>query len=341
MLVVHFLNVGHGDCTVIAHPSGRLTMIDCNASVDYDSESQREFVEERARRLSANPLASAAIGGGIAGFSPFGLDTRAPGGAISDQLGYLSALDEARRELTDPIEFMLRRYPGRRLWRYVQSHPDLDHMRGIKRLSEAVGFDNFWDTAHTKPAPNFQSDDDEADWTFYQRLRSGGGQSLRFHRGDERFAFARDEGGLPGGDQIEVLSPTPALVQACNDRTESNDLSYVLRVRHAGRGVLLPGDAESVAWAVMRLHYASSLRSDVLKAAHHGRDSGYDLEALKLIAPTAVIVSVGRKPPTDASNKYHAQCGWVMSTRYYGDIELQIHDDGTLHWFVQRNAGKP
>jgi competence protein ComEC len=32
MLRIHFLNVGHGDCTIISHPSGRLTMIDINNS---------------------------------------------------------------------------------------------------------------------------------------------------------------------------------------------------------------------------------------------------------------------------------------------------------------------
>jgi len=31
-LVLHFLNVGHGDCTFIELPSGRLMMIDINNS---------------------------------------------------------------------------------------------------------------------------------------------------------------------------------------------------------------------------------------------------------------------------------------------------------------------
>ncbi len=79
-----------------------------------------------------------------------------------------------KRELTDPIEFMKRQYPGRRLWRLVLTHPDLDHMRGIKRLSEHVGFDNFWDTSHTKPTPSFGSDADREDWNYYQSLRAGG-----------------------------------------------------------------------------------------------------------------------------------------------------------------------
>src|SRR5580704_8446453 len=29
----------------------------------------------------------------------------------------------------------------------------------------------------------------------------------------------------------------------------------------------------------------------------------------------------------------------VASTRYYGDMELRFHDDGSREWFVERNAG--
>jgi len=36
---VHFLNVGHGDCTLIEHASGRLTMIDINNGDDLDPDS--------------------------------------------------------------------------------------------------------------------------------------------------------------------------------------------------------------------------------------------------------------------------------------------------------------
>ena len=71
-----------------------------------------------------------------------------------------------------------------------------------------------------------------------------------------------------------------------------------------------------------------------MSASHHGRDSGYYLPALKLIAPLVIVVSVGRKPPTDASRN----CSNVFSTRYYGNLELRIFDDGTNRWFAQWNG---
>ena len=50
MLRVHFLNVGHGYCTIIKHPSGRLTMIDVNNSQDFDAETFAEELEEERRK---------------------------------------------------------------------------------------------------------------------------------------------------------------------------------------------------------------------------------------------------------------------------------------------------
>jgi beta-lactamase superfamily II metal-dependent hydrolase len=258
----------------------------------------------------------------------------------SYQPGYFEALEKAKTELTDPIDFMCRNYPGQALWRFVLTHPDLDHMRGIKCLYETIGFHNFWDTAHTKKLSEFRSDADREDWQFYQQLRNGtfGSYPKLYTRGAQQYAFARDEYGNPGGDGIEILSPTPDLVRSCNTAQKSNDLSLVLRLWHAGKSVLLPGDAEEEAWDNMVSFYGNYLKSDFLKASHHGRDSGYHLAAVQRIAPSLTFVSVGQKPNTDASNKYRQQCLRVASTRYHGNIKLEIYDDGQFKWFVDRNA---
>lgn len=309
MLRVHFLNVGH----VIAHPSGRLTMIDINNSQDYDPDTLREIAETDLRKSYGPLLAS----------SP-----------IMEALAMDEVAKRAKRELTDPIEFMKHNYPGQHLWRYIQTHPDLDHMRGLRRLSEEIGFINFWDTANRKVVTSYRSDADRLDWQFYR------GQQTRklYTRGDSYYAFGKEESGLLGGDNIEILSPNTEIVGACNTADSYNDISMVIRVHHAGRSVLFPGDVEDMAWENLVETYGNRLKSDFLKASHHGRDSGYHMEAIRLIAPVMTFVSVGQKPSTDASSKYRNFCNRVASTRYYGDIELHIHDNGSHEWFVQRNA---
>src|SRR5690242_19675308 len=97
-LKVHLLNVGHGDCTVIEHPSGRLTMIDVNNSQDYDSDSLSELLaEQRAtrRRQQENPftgLAGPGFGGGL------GIATPPASPYVLSE--YLGAMDAARSEVT-------------------------------------------------------------------------------------------------------------------------------------------------------------------------------------------------------------------------------------------------
>ena len=198
MLRVHFLNVGHGDCTIISHPSGRLTMIDINNSQDYDSESFKELVKEERQKVDALRVRQAGLGSlfsqgslmasGLAlnplrGAGAFGAQPNALLGAYDSV--YADAARDAASELTDPIEFLQKTYPGRSLFRFILTHPDLDHMRGLKRLHDTVGFANFWDTRHTKPDPDFRSDADREDWEFYRSLRSND-RTLRITAGAMR-----------------------------------------------------------------------------------------------------------------------------------------------------------
>ena len=286
MLKVHFLNVGHGDCTIIEHPSARLTMIDVNNAQEYDKDTVSSLVTEAASTIAFQDTAS------VRSFS-----------SILDEASS-QVVARAKRELTDPIQYVKENFPGRKLWRFVLTHPDLDHMRGLKRLHEEIGFDNFWDTNNAKIAPSFRGDADKVDWSHYQSVRAG---AKLYYRGNAHFAFARDKDGTAGGDSIEILSPTPDLVAGCNEAEVSNDISLVLRITHAGVGVLLPGDAEERAWDGMVAAYGKALKSRVLKASHHGRDSGFHAGAVDLIAPVVTVVSVGTKPSTDATRQVPQQ----------------------------------
>ena len=80
----------------------------------------------------------------------------APRGILAET----AALDEATQELSDPVEYLEQVYPGKQLFRFILTHPDLDHMRGLKRLREKVGFTNFWDVKHDKAEPKFRGEND-------------------------------------------------------------------------------------------------------------------------------------------------------------------------------------
>jgi competence protein ComEC len=236
LLRIHFLNVGHGDCTIIKHPSGRLTVVDINNSQEFDADSFAEELNEERQKASQKPQTR---GLGMLASSPRNALTSPVGLASSNVLSSNSdafsrilreyAADQAARaevarraklELTDPIAFLKTHYPHERPFRFILTHPDLDHMRGVKSLYENVGITNIWDTLHTKPTPHYRSDADKEDWEFYRSLREGTVEITpkNYTRGDSFFAFGKEEDGRPGGDNIEILSPTSALVGRATPR---------------------------------------------------------------------------------------------------------------------------
>lgn len=310
---IHFLNVGHGDCTVIEHASGHLTMIDINNGDDLDSTSASEIAGQTASQYDDQMIPLANI-----------LKLNKAG--ILKEAGYDVSL-------TNPIQFLADNYYGRPLFRYIQSHPDLDHMRGLAALRDAgVSITNFWDTDHSKTT-EFISDADETDWNAYESLQAGKWNGtthsvLRLDRGAVGQFYNKNEFGADGGDGIHILAPTPALTAAANESGNSNNLSYVLWLQYQGIKVVLGGDAEEAVWQSLFDHYGNNLKCDILKASHHGRDSGYHQQAVRAMSPEYTIVSVGKKPSTDASNKYRQYSQNVWSTRWRGTITVTIPEYG-------------
>jgi beta-lactamase superfamily II metal-dependent hydrolase len=100
----------------------------------------------------------------------------------------------------------------------------------------------------------------------------------------------------------------------------------------ANRTIIFGGDAEQAAWESIFKKYGSGLKCDVLKASHHGRDSGYHQEAVKAMSPGVTIISVGKKPDSDATNKYRKYSKKVWSTRWWGNLTLVVDNDGNMSW---------
>lgn len=308
MLRVHFLNVGHGDCTIIEHPSGNVTVVDINNGTDMDSNSAREIAESFSAAKGHIELNEIMGLPRILALAESGYDIK----------------------LTNPIDYLDSLLNGRSIFRYIQTHPDLDHMRGLTTLSDRFSILNFWDTDNNKVITDFKNDSDKEDWETYQNLRksSSSPKSLIMNRGERRPYFhSYDE----GGDDIEILSPTSELTDTANKTNNHNNHSYILRVRYKDIDILLPGDAESAVWDSVVAEYGENLSTSVLKASHHGRDSGYHDHAVSHISPQYTIVSVGKKPKTDASNKYRKHSDNVWSTRWKGNIVVTVRPDGTAN----------
>jgi beta-lactamase superfamily II metal-dependent hydrolase len=268
MTILHFLNVGQGDCSIIWHATGRVSMVDvCRA---------RRSMPRSSRGLSL--------------LEAFARDQR--GEMPAHLAGLQHAGPAADVGHTNPIDY-LRKIGVVYLHRFILTHPDMDHMDGLADLIDTFPPLNFWDTANIKAfTPSRQYRDE--DWRLYLGLRDGlitdGPTRLILHAGDTGAFWNRGGyGGVPH-DDLHVLAPTPELISAANRVGDWNDASYVLlQLTPAGR-ILFWGDAHDRTRAYVVSRYADLLRGvEIMIAPHHGRDSNGDRDYLSIIQPRLTL----------------------------------------------------
>ena len=134
MATIHFLNVKDGDCSIIEHNVGHKTVIDVCNAKPVGALQEAQMAKAE-RGISGN--------------------------------------FQQKKYPVNPISYMRDRSLSS-IFRYVQTHPDMDHLDGIEALFREFSPTNFWDTDNTKEmlASSWQgSSYRESDWKFYKNLR--------------------------------------------------------------------------------------------------------------------------------------------------------------------------
>ncbi|WP_345243610.1 hypothetical protein [Pontibacillus salipaludis] len=211
-------------------------------------------------------------------------------------------------------------------------------MSGLYKLKEEnIEITNFWDTDNSKVVTESDVENtkrfDYRDWETYQDMRKSDSNPkvLNVLKGDQRDYFNEDS--------IKILSPTKDIIEEGNDKSKWNLISYVLLIEYAGHKIILGGDADKEVWDDLAESDEEYLKNiSILKASHHGRDSGYSQKATSIMTPEWTICSVGKKPTQDSSNKYrHYTEKKVLSTRYRGNIVAEISSSGELNMYCEDN----
>ncbi|MFC7320062.1 ComEC/Rec2 family competence protein [Halobacillus campisalis] len=312
MLKIHFLNVGHGDCTLLEFESGRNTLIDINNSRVIDDETEKELLSTsdtyyllKARGYEGIELLEKSVADFVAPVDPVDY--------INDNLGHPASV-----------------------FRFILTHPDMDHMSGLYKLKdEGKNIINFWDADNKKEVKESEvpSKFDYRDWQTYQEIRKSteDPKVLNILKGEQRDYFA--------ADNINVLSPTKEIIKEANEDCNWNLLSYVLLIEYAGHKIVLGGDADTQVWDELAETDEELLKDvSILKAPHHGRNSGYSQKAVSQMTPDWTICSVGKKPAQDSSNKYRNYTNKkVLSTRFRGNIVAEISSNGDLKMYCEDN----
>jgi hypothetical protein len=234
---------------------------------------------------------------------------------------------QEQEKLTDPFAFLEKHF-GRNadIFRLIITHPDMDHMTGIKRLVSERDILNFW---HSGP-DDFNLERwkegpyDQDDWDKYQELRDSK-SSPKAH-----VKRTGDTGPYWTEDGIEVWAPTDEAYDRAVELEEANVASTVLKISYLGQTIVLGGDAMAQESWPSILETVDVGHIEVLKASHHGRETGYYKQAVKAMSPWLTITSVVGE--SDATDKYRRYSDYTVSLRDSRDITLTIADDGTLYY---------
>ena len=257
MPIIHFLNVKNGDCSVIEHISGHVSVIDvCNGKSVESEESKLETL-----------MAKAVARGVIGNF-------------------------QQKNYPVNPVAY-LREHNVGSIFRYIQTHPDMDHMDGIEVLFDEFRPVNFWDTDNEKEISNSSwsgSPYNQNDWKFYKNLRDNDPNTdpkrLTLLSGARGQYWNISDDGSQGGDGLQVLAPTQELVNEANSKDDYNDCSYVLLYRTGEKRIVFGGDSHNATWEhILEKHETRVKDIDLLIAPHHGRSSGRSYEFLDVLNP--------------------------------------------------------
>jgi beta-lactamase superfamily II metal-dependent hydrolase len=233
------------------------------------------------------------------------------------------------------------------IYRYIQTHPEMDHMEGLAKLRSEFKILNFWDTENNRPQPDFSSPytvGKPEDWKAYQELRK---KSLYIYRGRE---IDRDRAEQVYLYKIYVLHPTKEIVKKINvsPSPKWNNLSYVFVLEYKYFKLLYCGDPEEEVWEdlynwVTNYRKEDWLRNiDVFKVSHHGRRSGYcGAKILNLAEPQLIVISKGSVDPEDyAYSNYYQFLKDKEKIFITSQGTISVEYDDEIRGYYSVNQGK-
>ncbi len=161
----------------------------------------------------------------------------------------------------------------------VLSHPQSDHMNGLRFIAKAFHPREFWYNGDAVETPSFVEL-----------------MAIIKEKNIKKLLPADLVGGRKiNGVKVEILHPRPCerSTSLFDNRTRLNNNSLVLKIAYGGKSFLFPGDLEHQGEKALISHAGRSLKSDVLLSPHHGSKNSSSEEFLKMVQPRICVISSG------------------------------------------------
>jgi len=216
---------------------------------------------------------------------------------------------------------------SKEIWRIISTHPDDDHIRGLKYLDEKLNILNFYCVNN-----DTKKKDTTDDFNHYVMLRDGA-KSFFLYKGCKR-CWLNDKDDTRGASGISIMWPKvdnsdykQALIDAASGG-DPNNISPVIEYNDDSAKYLWMGDMKT---EFMEKVYKEIDVKDVtvLFAPHHGRKSGkVPSDFLKKLNPKIIVV--GEAPSKDL--EYYKEYNTIKQNSA-GDIVFE-YDDGWIDVYV-------
>ena len=235
--------------------------------------------------------------------------------------------DEVKEDILNEITDL---YDEEGITRFISTHPDEDHIKGLTDLDEKINILNFYcvDNKATKP-------DETDDFKKYCNLR-GSDKAFYIYEECSRLWMnqSNDERKTSG---ISILWPDinnkhfKQSLQQANDGGSPNNISPIIQYSVTnGATSLWMGDLETEFMESIEDDLDLPL-TDILFAPHHGRDSGKVPESMLLdMKPRIIIIG---EAPSQHLNYYRAYN--TITQNSAGDIVFECLE-GKVHIFTSQ-----
>ncbi len=231
----------------------------------------------------------------------------------------------ARRQIVDEI---INESSSKNISRFISTHPDEDHFRGIEYLNSRKKILNFYcvENEATKP-------DDNDDFDKYCELRDSE-KAYFIYKGCKR-KWLNDDDSERGSSGLHILWPdtnnkhyTEELTKAKNGESFNNISAIIQYSFENGATVLWMGDLENGFMGKIKDELALP-KVNVLFAPHHGRKSGrVPTELLEKMNPDIIVIGEADSDDLHYYNGYN-----TITQNSAGDIVFDCMT-GKVHIYV-------
>lgn len=191
---------------------------------------------------------------------------------------------------------------------FVNTHPHIDHIKGVKGIYDSVGIDEIWHSGHIPGG-----DHKEAYKEFEKVLKKVSDDNIYILKG------SRDENKLDDNDyelgdiDFNILSPAEYVIDEIEDEKPEerykriHEQCGVIKFMYGEeqKQVLITGDSDLAAWKDHITDYHKDrLPSFVLSASHHGSRTFFKVDKddeeiytdhIEAISPTYLVISAPKQ----------------------------------------------